>query len=243
MTTMLPLSFTISFTLWRIGWRGQCSCAEGVYPMALRSSLYQANQIRLAGTWVTFDCWDHRLGHPTPKILSSLLRSHDLPVACSKFRCLVFPVNAISHTNFLLVQLLSRILSFLNFCMMMCGDPHQFLLLMAITIIYCLLIISLSTVGFILYGINLMFTPHLCNLLSWSKINFHASLKTCTQITVANSSNYDPFLLLAVLAITLLLHTPLNKTTRLSVTIVMLLKQGWPCSIMPQSLPLIGLML
>ena len=52
--------------------------------MALRSSLSQANQIRLAGTWVTFDCWHHQLGHPTPKILSSLLRSHDLPVASSK---------------------------------------------------------------------------------------------------------------------------------------------------------------
>ena len=141
-------------------------------------------------------------------------------------RCLVFPVNAISHTNYLLVQLLSRVLSLLNFCMLICGDPHRFLLLMAITIIYCLLIISLSTVGFILYGINLMFTPHLCNLLSWSKINFHASLKTCTQIMVVNSSIYDLFLLLAVLAITLLLHTPLNKMARLSVAIVMLLKQG-----------------
>ena len=141
-------------------------------------------------------------------------------------RCLVFPVNAISDTNFLLVQFLSRVLSLLNFCMLMCGDPHRFLLLMAITIIYCLLIISLSTVGFILYGINLMFTPHLCNSPPWSKINFHASLKTCTLITVANSSNYDHFSLLAVLAITLLLHTPLNKMARLSVAIVMLLKQG-----------------
>ena len=192
--------------------------------MALRSSSPQANQIRLAGTWVTFDCWDHRLGHPTPKILSSLLRSHDLPVACSKFRCLVFPVNAISHTNYLLVQLLSRVLSLLNFCMLICGDPHRFLLLMAITIIYCLLIISLSTIGFILYGINLMFTPHLCNSPPWSKIHFHASLKTCTLIMVANSPNYDPFSLLALLLITLLLHTPLNKTAWLSIAIVMLLK-------------------
>ena len=146
------------------------------------------------------------------------------PLPLLSLRCLVFPVNAISDTNFLLVQFLSRVLSLLNFCMLMCGDPHRFLLLMAITIIYCLLIISLSTVGFILYGINLMFTPHLCNSPPWSKINFHASLKTCTLITVANSSNYDHFSLLAVLAITLLLHTPLNKTAWLSIAIVMLLK-------------------
>ena len=59
-------------------------CENGVYPVALQSSSPQANQIRLAGTRVTFDCWHHRLGHPTPKILSSLLRSHDLPVASSK---------------------------------------------------------------------------------------------------------------------------------------------------------------
>ena len=62
--------------------RGRCE--NGVYPVALQSSSPQANQIHLVGTRVTFDCWHHWLGHPTPKILSSLLQSHDLPIASSK---------------------------------------------------------------------------------------------------------------------------------------------------------------
>ena len=59
-------------------------CEDGVYPMAKQPSPYQAHAINLVGTRVPFEQWHHRLGHPTPKLLFSLLRSHLLPVSLSK---------------------------------------------------------------------------------------------------------------------------------------------------------------
>ena len=189
--------------------------------MALRSSLYQANQIRLAGTWVTFDCWHHQLGHPTPKILSSLLRSHDLPVASSKstLSCISCQYNKSHKLPFSSTSLKSTIpFGFLYAdvwgpsLVSSIDGYHYYLLLVDHFTKYCWFypLRHKSDV----HSTFMQFTTMVEN-------QFHASLKTCTQITVANSSNYDPFLLLTVLAITLLL----NKMARLSVAIVMLLKQ------------------
>lgn len=201
-------------------------CKDGVYPaVALSSFSPQANQIRLAGTSVSIDHWHHLLRHLTPKIFSSLLRSHALLVSPVSLHCLVFLFNVVSHINYHLVPLLSRVLSLLNFCMPMCGDLHRFLPLMAIDIIDYLLIILLSIADFIPCNMNLMLVLHLFNLLLWLRINFHVSLETYTQKTMINLSDYIPFSLLMVLAIIPLPpHTPLNKTTWLNVTIAMLLK-------------------
>lgn len=60
-------------------------CEDGVYPVALEAPSRQAYTLTLAGTCVSFDQWHHRLGHPTSKLLSSLIRSHSLPMSLSKF--------------------------------------------------------------------------------------------------------------------------------------------------------------
>ena len=59
-------------------------CEDAVYPMAKQPPPYQAHAINLVGTRVPFEQWHHHLGHPAPKLLFSLLRSHLLLVSLSK---------------------------------------------------------------------------------------------------------------------------------------------------------------
>ncbi|KAG6681616.1 hypothetical protein I3842_13G102300 [Carya illinoinensis] len=103
--------------------RGRCE--GGVYPVALRPSSSQVNTITLAGTRVSFDCWHHRLGHPTPKICRHYLGV--VPWLCPRLSpsCPVFRVNVINLINCHLVLLLLKVI-LLNFCMLIFGDPSLF---------------------------------------------------------------------------------------------------------------------
>jgi len=60
-------------------------CEDGVYPVELCPPSSQTHAITLAGTRASFDRWNHRLGHPNSKLLSSLLRSYNLCVSPSQF--------------------------------------------------------------------------------------------------------------------------------------------------------------
>lgn len=82
--------------------RGRCE--GGVYLMELCSSSPQAHVVTFAGTRASFDRWHHRLGHSTPKLLSSLLCSYNLPVSSSKslLSCILCHCNK-SHKLYLSV--------------------------------------------------------------------------------------------------------------------------------------------
>jgi hypothetical protein len=62
--------------------RGRCE--DVVYPMELCPPLSQAHAITLVGTRASFDRWNHRLEHPSFKLLSSPLCSYNLYVSPSQ---------------------------------------------------------------------------------------------------------------------------------------------------------------
>jgi hypothetical protein len=70
-------------------------CEDGVYPVELCTPSSQAHAITLAGTHASLDCWHHKLGHPSSKILSSLIRSYNLPISPSQglFSCVSCQCN------------------------------------------------------------------------------------------------------------------------------------------------------
>jgi len=89
--------------------RGRCE--DGVYPVELCPPSSQAHIVSLAGTRASLDHWHHRLGHPSSKLLSSLLRSYNLPVSssqspllscvschCNKSHKLPFSVTSLTST-------------------------------------------------------------------------------------------------------------------------------------------------
>ena len=87
---------------------GRCEC--GVYLVELCSSLSQAHVVTLARTRASFDRWHHLLGHPVPKLLSSLLRRYNLLVSSSKslLSCISCHCNKSHKLPFSVTSLMSH---------------------------------------------------------------------------------------------------------------------------------------
>jgi hypothetical protein len=217
--------------------RGRCE--DGVYPVELCPPSSQAHVVTLAGTRASLDRWHHRLGHPSSKLLSSLLRSYNLPMSSSQsslLSCVSCHCNKSHKLPFSVTSLTSHAPLEYLYADVWCPslvpsiDGYR----------YYVLFVDHFTKYCWFYPMHNKsnVSPLFVQFATMIENQFSRKIKILT--TVVNLSNLDLFWLLVVLVILPLHRIPLSKMALLNVASDILSILVWPFYIMLQSLPLIG---